>query len=329
MLEQLEDRQVPSSTGVISSITDGRGLTTAFTVGMGGGVFAATNGAWNRMSFGGDSFTQVSAGLWNGMPVCFAIAAGSGNLCEFYFSNGYWYGENWGGQCYQISATVNNECYVIGMDHSVWLHQNNGWWNEVSTVAGQGGPAVQISAGVDQWGQDKVYVEVQGGWVYQQNHDGSYRWLPFNAAQLSAGIGTNSTGTDLYYLSASDRSLHYYNGSTDTNLGGWCLQISAGLDPYGQAECFVIGGDHHQWLRNASGWWDNGGQWTQISGAQDDMCFGVGPVGAYNTAIWAYDPHHDWWQDRFLQSGGGLNSATYFGDWFWTGGASANPNTVL
>jgi hypothetical protein len=58
--------------------------------------------------------------------------------------------------------------------------------------------------------------------------------------------------------------------------------------------------------------------------------FDWSPVeGQKKGAIWAYDPHGEWWQDRFLQTGGGFNSGNSFGDWFWTGGASANPNTVL
>jgi hypothetical protein len=332
MLQSLEDRLVPSSSGVISSITDLSNHTSAFTVGQDGQIWYAQNNGWNHLSAINGTFSQVSAGLDGaGYPVCYGIQNGTGNLWEFfpaYYNQAF----NLGGQCWQISATRNGECYVIGTDYTVWLGQlyyGTPSWRLVSNLPGQGGlPATQITAGVDQWGQDKVYVELQGGYVFEQNHDESYQWLYdaqrglLKAGQISAGIGRNSTGIDLFYTEVGTNNAYYFNGSSSTYLMASATQISAGLDQWGNAILYEIySGDHALYRSDTSGHWQyEGGQIVQISATANDMVFAVSPT---QNQIWAYDPNDEWWSDWWLQSGWHYSDHGY---WHWTGGDSANPN---
>ena len=158
------------------------------------------------------------------------------------------------------------------------------------------------------------------GHVQVDHNDGSWHWLITNqwnllrASQVSAGLGANTTDVDLYYISASDQSLHWFDGSHDTPLGGYCLQLSASLDRYGQRECYVIGTDHALYMRNASSWHDDGGQCMQISATQNDMVFAVSP-GTHDTM--AYDPDYIWWGFSFYD----------YSNWHWSGGGvTGNPD---
>jgi hypothetical protein len=343
MLEALEDRQVPSSTGVISSITAANNDTVAFTVGTDGQVYYALNSGWNRLggsSTGGATFRQVSAGNQNGLAVCYAIQNGTGNLWEF--SPGFnlfptfpvylWdnsvqnYALNRGGVCLQISATRNGECYAIGADHAVWLNDASGSWSQVMSFPG--GAAVQISAGVDKGGQDKAYALVTygsipgGAFIDELNHDGSGQWLTdqhgnyLRANQISAGIGNNTTGIDLFYLDTNNWA-HYFNGSTDTWINFRGIQISAGLNQAGNPECYAIGDDNALYTLGTA--WNqftyDGGWMTQISGAQNDMVFVVGG----SNQIWGFDPDNQWaWN---------WDGASSSGNWHYSYGISANPNS--
>jgi hypothetical protein len=344
MLETLEDRQVPSSTGVISSITAPNGLTYAFAVGSNAQVHVSQNSQWYNISYWtGASFRQVSAGVdTSGRPCCYAIQTGTGNLWEFGIYSVYgstfggtssgWGAENLGGVCLQISATRNGECYAIGTDHSVYLNNSWGSWTQVMSFPGGG--AVQISAGVDQWGQDKCYALVTyasipgGAFVDELNHDGSGQWLTnqygsyLRASQISAGIGNNTSGVDLYYLDSAEE-VHFFNGSTDSALHMWGTQISAGLNLNGSEVCQVLD-DWNSSLYTVSGYnnvqWD-GSNIAQISAAQNGMVF---VVALGNDQISAFDPNNMWWQEWSLASSQGYSS---WGSWHYWGGISANPNS--
>jgi hypothetical protein len=338
-LESLEDRQLLSSAGVISAITDVSGRTTVFAIGTNNRVYASSDGGWN-MANANAGFRQVSAALDSqGHAFCYAINIADGSLWEFHVTTIYsvdpwgfgvtvqggWYGSNDGGVCLQISGTRNNECYAIGSDHNVYVFNSSssgdhGWHNLVSPWDG----ASQISAGVDQWGQDKVYaVETTYGYVAQINRDGGH-WLKdsqghyLQATQVSAGIGDNTTDTDLYYVDATGwNGLHYFDGKTDTNLGFVGVkQISAGLDDAGNHECYLILFDNSLYtVRAPSDYTSDGGWMTQISGAQNNMVFAVGG----SNQIWAFDPDNIWaweWTNSYT-----INS----GNWHYWNAISANP----
>jgi hypothetical protein len=329
---------MPSSTGVISSITAADGNTYAFALGSDNHVYYSEKGPWVQLGdyYPGMSFSQLSAGLdTNGQPICYAIQNNSayggwpGQLWKFnirqqffgsLFTGESHYNVPWpeGGVCLQISATRHGECYAIGTDRSVYLNDTNGNW---SWVAQPSDGAVQISAGVDQLHQDEVYVRDPSGYVEQVFRDGSWGWLYsaqigyLKANQISAGVGDNMTGTDLYYLDQGNR-LHQFDGNTDTPLGFWGTQISAGLDASDNSICYGIGYNHA--LYTVSGPCSvvcDGGWMTQISGAQQGMAFVIGT----NNQIWAWHSSFAWgsyWSAYGYSTPG----------WYWWGGVSANPN---
>jgi hypothetical protein len=335
--EQLEERMVLSSSGVISSITAPSNLTYVFAVGSNGQVHVSANSPWYNISSGtGVTFRQVSAGLdpssSNGVD-CYAIQSGTGNLWKFGRvtvhnwlggTSSYWTAVNLGGVCLQISATRNGECYVIGTDHNVYFYNTAG---SSADAMGVWDGAVQISAGVDQWGQDQVYILNTDGYVLRWYNSGnSWDWQAdshgqyLRANQISAGIGNNSTGVDLFYLDQINQ-VHYFNGSTDTALGDWDIQISAGLNQAGQPVCYAIGYNNalYELGTGRLQYTYRGGWMTQISGAQNDMVFVVGG----NDQIWAIDPNDMW--DQYW----GVASNWYpsSGSWHNWGGISANPNS--
>jgi hypothetical protein len=162
---------------------------------------------------------------------------------------------------------------------------------------------------------------VAGGYVFEVAHNGVGYSLLVNAPQISAGIGNNSTGVDLYYLDKYTQ-LHYFNGSTDTAFGLGGIQISAGLSQAGNRECYILGYDNS--LYTVSNWgqatWD-GNNIAQISGAQNDMVFVVA-IG--NDQISAFDPNNMWWQEWSVASSQGYSS---WRSWHYWGGISANPNS--
>src|SRR5205085_8106160 len=83
-VEQLEERRLLSSSGVISAITDNSGHTTVFAIGTDQGVYQYITWAsqWQRLSdpYGhSGAFRQVSAGLdASGRAVCYALHASDG-----------------------------------------------------------------------------------------------------------------------------------------------------------------------------------------------------------------------------------------------------------
>jgi hypothetical protein len=66
-VEQLEERRLMSSSGVISAITDNRGQTVAFEIGSNGQVYelnpAVSSGWFALVDYNPAGFRQVSAGL--------------------------------------------------------------------------------------------------------------------------------------------------------------------------------------------------------------------------------------------------------------------------
>jgi hypothetical protein len=298
-LEALEDRQLPSSSGVISSITtDGGGSTsrystTLFAVGQDGRIWEGDEpgtylSRWTPLSNPADgTFREVSAGLdASGQPHCYAINSGTGNLWEFDINQTVvhgaylWvdHGQNVGGVCLDLSATVNNNCYVIGTDNMCYYYAPaaaNPWTYVVSPSDG----VLHISAGVNSWGADKVYMVDTYGYVLPADQDATGDWLRdaqghyLRASLISAGIGSNSTGVDLYYTGRWDNSLHYFDGWTDTRLGSsYISQISASVDANGHRDCFVLEGS---WCYKSLG---SPGQFQEVTNAADQISAAKGDL---------------------------------------------------
>jgi hypothetical protein len=332
-LETLEDRLALSSAGVISAITGTNGQTGVFAIGTDTALYYSQNSGFNCISdfvshdipYSVRGFLQISAGLDRaGNPICFAINADH-TLSVFSTSSGQAGGQNVGGFCWQISGTRNDECYVIGQSHDLWRYDgaDNTYYPLVYTT--EPGGFTQLSAGVDQYSNDEVYGVTAYNHVEVVHNDQSFRWLPISALQVSAGIGGNSTGIDLYYINAADRSLHWYDGTTNYAFGGVCLQICASLDSSGGRACYVIGTDHYVWWEKSwMDWQANtlqpywaqqpSGQVDQISAAANDMVF---TVQSGNDDIVYYDPNHAWSNDYGSSSG-----------WYWWYGVAANPNAM-
>src|SRR5262249_10820488 len=135
-------------------------------------------------------------------------------------------------------------------------------------------------------------------------------------------IGSNTSGVDVYYTNPGDQSLHYFDG-TDHALGGKCLQICAGLNAYGQHECYVIGTDNALYKFDTYGnsAWE-GGQMTQITTASNDQVFAVQPV---TNQIWTYDPNNVWGGGWWYYYAHGMVNAPY---WSYAGGITANPFAI-
>jgi hypothetical protein len=328
MLESLEDRQLLSTAGVISSITDLHGQTTVYAIGQDTQIYESSNGTWQNLSSNTYGFKEVSAGLDSaGNAHCFAVTT-SGALYEL----GGW--GLWRVQAQlttgilHVSATTNNECYTIwASDHSVSRYSGR-WWYALQTPNSDN---VQISAGVDQWGQDKVYCLTSANYVVEVNNNGSSDWLWdrstgwwLRATQLSAGIGSNSTGTDLFYTQLGTNNAYYFNGTSSRYLMASAIQISAGLDQWGDATLLEIySGDHALYRSDINGNWQyEGGQWTQISAAQGDMVFAI---EAGSQHVFAFDPNNNWaglWSSYWPYQGGVWG---YGPNWHWWYGVSANP----
>src|SRR5262249_10538668 len=134
-VEQLEERRLMTSSGVISAVTDLSGQETVFAIGANAQVYeysttVAANGdrvnfsavphSWSPLvNYAPAGFRQVSAGLDGfGRAVCYALHNGDNHVWEMDNYHYNWYsftteGFDLGYTATQISATRNNECFAI------------------------------------------------------------------------------------------------------------------------------------------------------------------------------------------------------------------------
>jgi hypothetical protein len=279
--EILEDRQLMSASGVISSVASthyGYAIPVEYALAPDHSLLAYNgggNGNW-VCNYGGN-WAKISAGLdYAGWPVCYAIAPD--NTCWLLDHLGHW--NNLGGFVIDISATENNEVYAIGSDYSLWVSRpyryGYAWY-------GLGGFVIQISAGKDAYGADECFGI---GWDHTAWLCDRGGWHGFG------GYVTQLAGTDHneVYAIAGDHAAWVHNSSGWSYLGGYVLQISAGVDLSGRDELFAIGGDHALYKDNATGWHylGKGGYsgLTDITASAGDTCFAVDP----NHLGWVYDP---------------------------------------
>jgi hypothetical protein len=327
----MEERRLMSSSGVISAITDNRGQTVAFEIGSNGQVYefnpAVSSGWFPLVNYNPTGFRQVSAGLdAYGRAICYAIHNGDNYVWEMdnYSTHGFTTeGFQLGFTASQISASRNNECFGIhnqwGTSYVIQYHADanhgNGWW--YTPWNGPWGSLVQISAGVDRYGGDEVYLLNGNQQVYRLDN-GTYWVLPMRATQISAGIGSNWTDTDLFYIDTTvNQEAFHYDGSSSQAIALYVAQISAGLDQYGNEVLYSIDMYYH-WVNrhDLSGNLNGvgvGGSVSQISAAGNDMVFGV---ASWDNSVWVYDRNWSWayyWVETYNYGSGGwhpLNSTT-------------------
>jgi hypothetical protein len=329
-VEQLEQREVLSASGTISAITDGQGYTSVFALANNGTVMQNYNGSqWvglGNAQLVGTSFKQISAGLDSGgNAICFAISS-SNELWGFTSYTGSNSVVDLHGWVSQISAGRHGECYATGWNHDLWVNsmQQPGWSGLVYTT--ETGGFVQLSAGIDQYGNDEVYCLTGADHVLQYKGYGNFHWMGIQANQISAGIGQNSTGTDLYYISPSGFSFygttyhytyHCDGVSAPKYIAAGFTDISAGVDGLGQSTLYgvYVDGSVYRCDLNGNDQAVGGPQVTQISAAGRDQLFAVSTSGpAYGSGIYTYDPWGAWYDSWSEQS------INYNGtDWYRTG----------
>jgi hypothetical protein len=206
-------------------------------------------------------------------------------------------GTDLGREATQISATRNNQCFTIRA-HSpsdsvvIYTHSSNSWfeWN------GPWGSLRQISTGVDSSGRDQVYMLNTAQQVYRLDN-GTYWVLPFQATQISAGVGWNWTSNDLFYIdTTANHEVYHYDGSSSRAVAFYVSQISAAVDQYGNEIVYTIDMYYH-WVvqHDLSGSLNGlyvGGSVSQISAAGNGMVFGV---ASWDNTVWVSDRYGSWY----------------------------------
>jgi hypothetical protein len=325
-VEQLEERRLLSSSGVVSAITDNYGHTTAFEIGGNGQVYElnpTVKSTWFPLvDFDPAGFRQVSAGLDGyGRAVCYALHNGDNHVWEMDNYKTYGFtteGFDLGWDASQISATRNNECFTIHQHTgSDWVGIYSGAGQSWSAWNGPWGGLMQITTGVDRYGHDEVYMLNGSQQVYRLDN-GIYCVLPMRATQISAGAGRNWTDVDLFYIDTTWANFAYHYDGTSSQFMTWYVaQISAGLDQYGNEVLYSIDTTDHSMHRQdlLGGWEHEGGVVSQISAAGNDLVFAVCP----DQTLQVFD--RDWaWGVQWTNTGNwGSNGWHFISSW------TANP----
>jgi len=264
--EVLEERNLMSSSGVMSAITDNFGNHVVFAIGGNNAVWENVNSTgW--VSLGG-YVINVSAALdATGHAEVFAIASDH----SAWLRNG----SGWhalGGYVLDISGSWNNEVYAIAGDHSAWVYNAVTGWHDL------GGYVLQLSASIDYVNNDVVWA-IAGDhslWLYDtKGWHGFGGWV----SQISA------TETYSVYAIAGDHSVWWTNPYSGWYaLGGYATQIAAGAESGShQDEVFAIGASNNLEVCQNSGWHNLGGYVTTITAAAgDDMVYAL----ASNHSVW-------------------------------------------
>ena len=150
--------------------------------------------------------------------------------------------------------------YAIGSDGNLRGSMDGG------SFVWDGGQAKQVSAGLDAAGYPEYYTINPANQVTYVDEDaGGVGFWP-SASGTLAGFATAisaTTNDTLFYVGPSNAVFEVVGaergaaGESAYYLGGDATQISAGLDAYGRAEVFGIGGDGSVYVDdNRQGWVD-------------------------------------------------------------------------
>ncbi len=175
------------------------------------------------------------------------------------------------------SGTLNfTAVFAIGTNDQVYVDEPG---TDGFTLLG-GMNALQISAGLDAYGQPEVYAIGLNHalYVYDLSAPG---WFDLGgyAKQISA-----SADNTVYYIGGDDsvyscvltKITPTTYAERGADLGGYALQVSAGLDASGHPEVWAIGTDYNLCLNDGGGWVQLGGWVKQISATAHNTVYAIG-----------------------------------------------------
>jgi hypothetical protein len=241
-LEQLDQRLVPSTTGVISQVVDGHGNSVAFYIGTDRNLYASANGGWAVQLDSAGIDNAVSAGIdSNGNAAAFVRNIYNNSLWDLHtWVNGRSIGLN--GYDTFIDSGVTSFSAVMGKNvangekggvyylngGSPVLYQDSGW--QVLPGGGQ-----FISAGTDQSGNAVAYVRSLASYssdLYEVTPTGYEIWIAGGVYGQVAG----SVNGIVYYQDSYDNAVmvNTSNGASRI-VARDVVQMESGTDFWGNS----------------------------------------------------------------------------------------------
>jgi hypothetical protein len=167
-----------------------------------------------------------------------------------------------------VRPTTHHAVYGIGLDQSsdraAFVSTDGGGFVDL------GGYVKAISAGLDAKGHPEVYGIGSDDALYVNKGSG---WVDLGGICKAV----SATAKDTVYVIGSDNSVFVNaGGSGYVGLGGYALDISAGLDANGNPEVYAIGLDHALYVNNGTGWVDLGGYVKAISATTQNTVYVIG-----------------------------------------------------
>jgi hypothetical protein len=337
-LEQLDERVLPSTTGVVSQVEDVHGNSVAFYIDNNHNLWASVNGgqAAGQIDNAGVDL-QVSAGLDRyGLAVAYVQNSAGHSLWALHvaFSGGYvWetFGQYIDSNVSNFSALmgrnpVNGQgggvFYVGGRYGGTNLFQDDQGSYQIS---GAGGDA--ISAGTDTAGNGVVYETAH--WVYRYSYQTALWEFAYNGGQqwgltTIAGNDFAASGNNVgYQVAGSINGIVYFTDSADGAdmydgtfrlIGAHVVQISSGTDFWGNSTLDFMheGADSTvtQFVYQNGG----AGYYTVLwgNGNQDYIAAGQG----------GYDYYVDEWYDTLTERYASWYVTGGWGNWQWQYGVT-------
>jgi hypothetical protein len=162
------------------------------------------------------------------------------------------------------SGASYDALYVIGMDDAVYVSVDGGTYSWV------GGYAKQISAGLDANGNPEVYAIGLDDALYV-NDGAGFVDLGGYAKQISATAG----GT-VYAIGGDNSIWGYSSRSGVSHLGGYALDLSAGIDASGTPDVYFISSDHSLRVDDGGASLNFGGYLKQVSATTQGIVYAIG-----------------------------------------------------
>jgi hypothetical protein len=159
--------------------------------------------------------------------------------------------------------------YGIASGNVVYEHTPSGW---TYLGAPTGESITQVSAGKDANGRAQVFALGADNSIWR-NDGAGWQNLP------GAGLQVCGTVNNEVYALGTDHAVYVNNLSAGTGfqyMGGWLVEISAGLDAYHRDQVFALGGDGSSWMNDYAGWQNLGAAAYQIEGTANNEVYLIG-----------------------------------------------------